>query len=105
MWPAFGLLSMQSRPPVQTRSLILEDCSTPLSTSHELTVDEPTNTVLDKAYTLVAPMIPSKIPFKQSPSTQEDIVVLHVAYILQELPNLQDLILKIVRLSEKPGTR
>jgi hypothetical protein len=39
--------------------------------------------------------------FAQSGSSQQDIVVLHVAYIVRDSVSLQDLILEIVRISEE----
>jgi hypothetical protein len=51
------------------------------------------------------PSVPAKRRFVQSASAQQDIVVLHVAYILQDSPDLQKLILEIVKLSEEPDLK
>ncbi|KAF5327312.1 hypothetical protein D9619_004481 [Psilocybe cf. subviscida] len=45
---------------------------------------------------------PIKRRFAQSSSSQQDIVVLHVAYVLQDSTELQELILEIVKISSEP---
>ena len=67
---------------------------------------DPTITV-EECPTLLAPILtPSKkLVELKTTNAQHDIVVLHVAYILQKSSNLQSLILEIVTLSKRHDVR
>ena len=62
------------------------------------TEDKSTTVILDGADT-------PKRRFARSKNAQEDLVVLQVAYILKESPDLKVLILEIVKLNKKPEVR
>jgi len=66
----------------------------------------PTIAVEESSTSLIPASTPSKkFAEVKTKNAQHDLVILHVAYILQKSSNLQGLILEIVKLSTKPGVR
>jgi len=66
----------------------------------------PTIAVEENSTSLAPASTPSKKFVEvETKNAQHNLIILHVAYILQKSSNLQRLILEIVKLSEKPGVR